>query len=649
MTAPSLYDTGPFAPPPRPFNLAAHTLAAADRTPDKIALEVLAAPGVVAERWSYARFRAAVCAAAGGLAGRGLGRGDRVLLRIGDSADFPVLFLAANALGAVPVPTSTLLTAPEVTALIADLRPRAILCGAGVAPPPDPAGADLIGPDAIAALGRAAPAGFAPTDPDDPAYILYTSGSSGGPKGVLHAQRAAWARRMMWAGWYGLTTEDRVLHAGAFNWAYTLGAGLMDPFAAGATALIYAGPRDRDVWPALAAAHGATLFAAAPGVYRQMLAAPGLATGFAGLRHGLSAGEALPAAVAAAWSGATGKPIYEAIGMTEISTYVSFSPSSPPVPGCVGRPQPGRRVAILPETELPGEAETPDATGRPAGTGAPGAADAPGERSVPTGTGAPHDAGAPCGTAAPGDPGAPGDTGAPHDAGAPCETPAPREAGAPSDTAAPRDPAAPRNPGAPRETASSRDTGAPCDAAAAADAGAPREAAVTAGTAETPVPRGEAGLLAVSRRDPGLMLGYWGRPEETAAAFRGEWFVTGDRARMDATGAIAHLGRANDVMNAGGYRVSPGEVEAALAAHPGVAEAAVAEIAVRPGVSIIAAFYVPTAEPVAETELAAHCAARLARYKLPRAFHPLAALPRTANGKLRRRDLPALAPDAPAG
>ena len=103
-----------------------------------------------------------------------------------------------------------------------------------------------------------------------------TSGSGGAPKGVLHAQRAAWARRMMWEGWYGLGPDDRMLHAGAFNWTYTLGAGLIDPLAAGATALIYTGPADRHVWPALAAAHGATIFAAAPGVYRQMHDAPGL-------------------------------------------------------------------------------------------------------------------------------------------------------------------------------------------------------------------------------------------------------------------------------------------------------------------------------------------------------------------------------------
>lgn len=154
-----------------------------------------------------------------------------------------------------------------------------------------------------------------------------------------------------------------------------------------------------------------------------------------------------------------------------------------------------------------------------------------------------------------------------------------------------------------------------------------------------PVPRGEDGLLAVSRRDPGLMLGYWRRPDETAAAFRGEWFVTGDRARMLDDGAIVHLGRADDVMNAGGFRVSPAEVEAALASHPGVAEAAAVEWPVRDGVAVIAAFYVPVEAPVPEEELAAHCAAHLARYKCPRVFRPVEALPRGANGKLQRRRL----------
>ena len=57
---------------------------------------------------------------------------------------------------------------------------------------------------------------------DDPAYMVYTSGTTANPKGVLHAQRAAWGRRPMYQGWYGIGSGDRMLHAGAFNWTFTL-------------------------------------------------------------------------------------------------------------------------------------------------------------------------------------------------------------------------------------------------------------------------------------------------------------------------------------------------------------------------------------------------------------------------------------------
>ena len=62
--------------------------------------------------------------------------------------------------------------------------------------------------------------------------------TSGRPRAVIHAHRAIWARRLMWDGWYGLRPDDRLLHAGAFNWTYTLGTGLLDPWSIGATALI---------------------------------------------------------------------------------------------------------------------------------------------------------------------------------------------------------------------------------------------------------------------------------------------------------------------------------------------------------------------------------------------------------------------------
>jgi acyl-coenzyme A synthetase/AMP-(fatty) acid ligase len=153
-----------------------------------------------------------------------------------------------------------------------------------------------------------------------------------------------------------------------------------------------------------------------------------------------------------------------------------------------------------------------------------------------------------------------------------------------------------------------------------------------------PVPVGTPGVLAVSKRDPGLMLGYRGAAAETAARFSGEWFLTGDTVSMDADGSVTYLGRDDDMMNAGGFRVSPLEVEAALIAHPAISEAAATTVEVKAGAEVIAGFYAADT-PQDEAELAAWCAERLARYKCPRLFVRLDALPKGANGKIRRKAL----------
>ncbi|WP_407049448.1 class I adenylate-forming enzyme family protein [Methyloraptor flagellatus] len=141
------------------------------------------------------------------------------------------------------------------------------------------------------------------------------------------------------------------------------------------------------------------------------------------------------------------------------------------------------------------------------------------------------------------------------------------------------------------------------------------------------------------RSDPGLMLGYWHLPEETAAAFRGDWFLTGDLARFDADGYLWYEGRADDQMNAFGYRVAPEEVERALAEHPDVAEVAVVET--RAGeVSIVTAFVVPRADATPDPAgLEALAADRLADYKRPRRYVFVEELPRTGSGKVLRRAL----------
>jgi acyl-coenzyme A synthetase/AMP-(fatty) acid ligase len=107
---------------------------------------------------------------------------------------------------------------------------------------------------------------------------------------------------------------------------------------------------------------------------------------------------------------------------------------------------------------------------------------------------------------------------------------------------------------------------------------------------------------------------------------------------MDQGGAVRYLGRDDDMMNAGGYRVSPVEVEEAMLRFSGVSECAAVEVAVRADARVIACFYA-SATPLDEAALARHAAETLARYKQPRLFIRLPALLRGANNKLRRRDL----------
>ncbi len=345
--------SGPLPPPQ--LNMAAYAIGRTAReTPDKIALLVIEHVGTTpSETWTFADLEAAILAIAHSLTARGLVRGDRLLIRLDNTSAYALLFFGAIAAGLVPIPASTQLTEEEAAFLLANSGARGIaLADAhGTAQLP-PMTIRLTATDIAAAIAyrqvSLSPA-YADTAANDPAYMLYTSGTTSRPKGVLHAHRAAWGRQPIYKGWYGITADDRVLHAGAFNWSYTLGVGLTDPWANGATAIVYTGNKTPAYWPKLIAETNATIFAAVPSLYRQILkyAAPTRAD-LRQLRHGLIAGEPPPATLFEAWHQATGTHLYEAFGMTEVSTYISTSPSTPRKPGFIGRVQRGRAVAILP-------------------------------------------------------------------------------------------------------------------------------------------------------------------------------------------------------------------------------------------------------------------------------------------------------------
>ncbi len=504
---------------PPSFNIARYCLGAdALRDPAKTAMIVVHdahAPPGQAEHWTYGQIDEVVRRIAAGIRAKGLPDRARIMIRMGNTSDYAFLYFGILAAGYIAVPSSAQLTGSEAAFLLEDSGASAVAVTDELSLDHTPAGVEIWTPHEVAALKAFEPLSeFADTKAEDPAFLVYTSGTSGRPKGVLHAHRSVWGRRPMYQGWYGITPQDRLLHAGAFNWTYTLGVGLSDPWANGTTAILYNGAKDVSVWPQLIQDHKATITAAVPTLYRQILKHCDLsAFDLSSLRHGLCAGEPLPLPVAAAWKDKTGTELYEALGMSECSTYISCSPSVPIKRGSPGKAQYGRRIAIL----------------------------------SPEG-----------------------------------------------------------------------------------------------GT--EPLPTGEIGLLAVHISDPGLMMGYWKRPQEDAEVFRGDWFVGGDLAALDEDGYLWFHGRGDDVMTSMGYRVSPAEVEAALADHPSVAEVAVTEVPTVDGVRIITAFVVAADSALDAETILAHAAEKLAPYKRARRVISIDALPRTANGKIQRNKLKGLAP-----
>ncbi|MEP5152530.1 class I adenylate-forming enzyme family protein [Planktotalea sp.] len=489
----------PHPPRPTPFNLAAYVLEQGARTPDKIALEVL---GETSTCWRYGALNAAVRGVAQGLLETGLKAGDVVLLRLGNTADFPIAYLGAIAAGMIAVPTSSALTRSEITKMAQQISPAAVLQDHTIAAPDLPDAAQI--PLGVLQSYYDLPAAdWHFGDPERPAYIVFTSGTSGSPRAVLHAHRAIWARRMMFEDWYDLRPDDRLLHAGAFNWTFTLGTGLMDPWTMGATALIPKEGTAIDALPDLLAQHEATLFAAAPGIFRKLIRStlPALPC----LRHALSAGEKMPVSIHQAWQANTGLKVYEAFGMSECSTFISSSPNKPCAPMALGRAQTGRRVALLAEN---------------------------GQRAA----------------------------------------------------------------------------------------------------------TGEMGAIAVHRSDAGLMLEYFGAPHDTNDRFQGDWFLTGDLGREDESGAIHYGGRRDDMMNAGGFRVSPIEIETVFQNVEGVTQCAALEITLKADTTVIALCYTAKAA-VDQNTLQALATRHLARYKQPRIYHHSDTLPTSANGKLLRRVL----------
>ena len=307
----------------------------------------------------------------------GVKRGDRVALIMCDGPEWIAAFLGAIGLGAIAVPCSTMLGAAEIRSILHD-------CGARLAvitpdqresmqavlseqSPPElevvlAAGGEAWEAEGVATLSlEAALAGvagepLADFDSETLALILYTSGSTGSPKGVVHTHgHLSCTIAKAGRGVYGVGRSDRVFSSSRLFFAYGLGNSLSFPVGLGATSILCRERPKPELIARIFAQHRPTIFFGVPPVFRSLLeyrrAGHSLETG--SLRFCASAGEALPARIFREWHDETGLPILDALGSTELLHVFIANQHGRFVPGSSGLPAEGYDVRLLGETGHP--------------------------------------------------------------------------------------------------------------------------------------------------------------------------------------------------------------------------------------------------------------------------------------------------------
>ncbi len=479
---------------------------------DKVAL--VTADGPV----SYGELASLVSGVAAYLHDVGVGREQRVLMIMDDSAAFHATFLGAMRIGAVPVPVNPMDRPDNFAYYLQDSYAKVLVIDG---PLLDALGSATLEGVHVVVTGESGPhAGFdtvvseragelappADTHTDDMAFWLYSSGSTGRPKGVVHSHRDigvtvdTYARRVL-----RIAAQDVCYSTTKSFHAYGLGNSLSFPLSVGATAVLVRGRSIPERIFETVARSRPTLFFSVPALYAAMLKAPGAAAAdFGSVRACVSAAEALPAAVLARWQEVMGVPILDGIGSTEMLHIYCSNTLEDLGPGTSGRPVPGYELRLV------------DPLG--------------------------HDVA----------PGEPGDM----------------------------------------------------------------------------LVRGDS-----------CASFYWHQHHKTRHCMRGDWFYTGDRYVQTPEGRFTYLGRADDMMKVGGLWVSPADVEACLAEHPSVSEAAVIGITAEDR-SRIKAFVICTSSPpdpdALTAELRTWCKERLRRYEYPHVIEFVDDLPRTATGKVQR-------------
>src|SRR5436305_25111 len=337
-----------------------------DRNIDQGRAEKIAFTDTASEL-TYGELQKQSCRVANMLRRLGVRREERVAMIMLDTVDFPIVFLGAIRAGVVPVPLNTLLTSDQYAYVLADCRARVLFVSDALLP----AVKDMLGrmPDldhVIVSGKQAEPykklsdelAGekdnyaTAATHADEPAFWLYSSGSTGMPKGVrhLHSNLAAtadtYAKQVL-----GIREDDVGLSAAKLFFAYGLGNALTFPMSVGATTVLNSDRPTPAVMFALLNKYNPSIFFGVPTLFAAMLNDETVKDARAGqrLRVCTSAGEALPESVGNAWKRRFGVDILDGVGSTELlHIFLSNAPGDIKY-GSSGKPVPGYRVRLVNE------------------------------------------------------------------------------------------------------------------------------------------------------------------------------------------------------------------------------------------------------------------------------------------------------------
>ena len=316
---------------------------------------------------TYAGLSDRVLRTAAGLRAAGVQPEQRILRVMSDSPHFVVVYLAAMRIGAIPVPVSTMLRADGIAELLRDSRARFLAVTGEFAAAAQSAAAAA--PELTAVLADVPLAGsprpvyllddLAASAPDDtvydtgadsPAFWLYTSGTTGTPKGAMHRHGSVevvcetYGKQVL-----GIQPGDRCLSAAKAFFAYGLGNSVLFPLSVGAASVLLPPASRPDLIAETAAKYGATLFFGGPTFFANMLRAGMPPDALAGVRLAASAGEALPAALYKRWTSHFGIDIIDGIGMTEmLHIFLSNQPGAVR-PGTTGVAVPGYDLKLIDE------------------------------------------------------------------------------------------------------------------------------------------------------------------------------------------------------------------------------------------------------------------------------------------------------------